>query len=536
MKKTIINILTNLWFPLLILLSLLILTIQFASGQNMEINEAKRLIELDQRKKATQVLSDAIQKYPTDAALWYHLGTVQTKNGERDLAINSFEKGIAINEKEPLNYLGRGVLFMQNNELQKAEIDFDRALTLTKGKNVSILNGVAAAYLTDSKWVDKALSLLLKSKSIDDQNAETLLHLGDAYLAQNNGGAAVTSYERAATLETNTARPFYKIGLVYLRSRNFKGAEDAFLKATQVDQSFALAYKELGELYYQMKEGAKAVQAYETYLSLTDHPETEKIRYAFFLFMAKDFTKANDVFASLIEQKKSTPTLLRFYAFSLYEAGLYHESQKVFDQYFSNASVQEIEASDYAYYGKLLIKQNQDSLGIINLTKSLLLESNQPDIVQMKAESLFKCKRYQEAVETYESLLMLRTKPLSQDYYALGRACYFNQQYDKAEGSFQKLIELQPQITTGYLWLARTKSNLDPESENGSAKPYYEAVVEKALATPEKNKKDLVEAYSYLGYYHFIKHEFEISKKYWNNVLEINPNDEKAKEALKALQ
>ena len=39
-----------------------------------------------------------------------------------------------------------------------------------------------------------------------------------------------------------------------------------------------------------------------------------------------------------------------------------------------------------------------------------------------------------------------------------------------------------------------------------------------ALATPEKNKKDLVEAYSYLGYYHFIKHEFEISKKYWNNV------------------
>ena len=36
----------------------------------------------------------------------------------------------------------------------------------------------------------------------------------------------------------------------------------------------------------------------------------------------------------------------------------------MFEQYFSKAPEQEIEAADYAYSGKLLLKQNKDSLAI----------------------------------------------------------------------------------------------------------------------------------------------------------------------------
>ena len=90
-------------------------------------------------------------------------------------------------------------------------------------------------------------------------------------------------------------------------------------------------------------------------------------------------------------------------------------------------------------------------------------------------------------------------------------------------------------MTVGYLWEARAKSNLDPESENGLAKPYYEKLIEKATANPEKNKNDLVEAYSYLGYYHFLKQENQLSKSYWQKVIALSPDDAKAKEALRAL-
>ena len=94
---------------------------------------------------------------------------------------------------------------------------------------------------------------------------------------------------------------------------------------------------------------------------------------------------------------------------------------------------------------------------------------------------------------------------------------------------------MQPNMTLGYLWEARTKSNLDPESEKGLAQPYYSKLIEMAQATPEKNKDDLVEAYSYLGYYHLLKQELVASKSYWKKVLELNPEDVRAKEALKAI-
>ncbi len=536
MKKNIIDIISRLWFPILILLCCLILSIRFVAGQDIELKEAKRLIEVDQREKAISLLNGAVGKYPPNAQLWFHLGMAQLKNDQVDLAAKSFDKGIKLDEKDPLNYIGRGSISLAENNIQKAEIDFAKAQSLSKGKNTSLLKALGQAYLQNAKLTEKALDVLLKAKAIDNHDPETHLLLGDAYLTQNNGGLAVTSYENAATLDSKSAKPHYNIGLVYLRSRNFTGALEAFGKAIQIDPAYTLAYKELGELYYQMKDGPKAVKAYDNYLSLTGKPDEGKVRYAFFLFMAKDFAKANSIFSTLMDKASTSPTMLRFYAFSLYEAGDLQQSRKIFEQYFTSASTDEIESSDYAYFGKLLLKQNQDSAAIVSLQKSLSLDENQPELLQLQAESFFKTKKYDQAIDSYEKLMSLRAKPLSQDLYTLGRSYYFNQQYDKAESTFQKLIELQPNMTVGYLWAARTKSNLDPESENGLAKPYYETLMEKALLTPEKSKNDLMEAYSYLGYYHFLKQEVAISKTYWNKVLELNPNDTRAKEALKALQ
>jgi tetratricopeptide (TPR) repeat protein len=140
-----------------------------------------------------------------------------------------------------------------------------------------------------------------------------------------------------------------------------------------------------------------------------------------------------------------------------------------------------------------------------------------------------------EAIDAFTSLMAMRQKPTAQDYYAIGRAYYFTRQFTEADAAFLKLIELQPNMSVGYLWEARTKSNLDPESEEGLARPYYEKLIEKASVNPEKGKQDLIEAYSYLGYYHFIKAENALARDYWAKVIALNPNDEKAKEALKAL-
>lgn len=532
--KRILQIISALWFPLLILIFLIILSITFVYGQTTEIRDAKHLAEREQFDKATEVIKAAQASYPTVTELWYFMGRTQVDGGNLDAGRQSFEKGISVNEKEALNYAGRGKLFILLGDTEKAEVDFSKALSLSKSKNTTVLNAVAEGYLAKDDLTDKALTLLLKSRDLEDQNAETLVLLGNAYLKKNDGGKAVTSYENAAAIDPASAKPHYAIGLVYLRSRNYDAAEVAFTKALQVDPAYTLAYKELGELYYQKKNGEQAVRHYKKYLELTERPGDGKLRYAFFLFMAKDFQLANKVFASIIAAGNVSATTKRYYAYSLYEAGEFEKSAAAFKTFFEENGGKDTDALDYNYYGKLLLKQNNDSLAIKTFEKSLSIEENQPEVFQLYGETLLKAKKYDEASRAFETLATMKQLS-SQDLYALGRAYYFNSQYEKADTVFQKLMVLQPNMTVVHVWAARVKSNLDPESENGLAKPFYEAVIEKCEPSPEKNKAELKEAYSYLGYYHFLKQEKAVCKSYWEKVLQLDPNDNKAKEALKAL-
>ncbi|HEY5750252.1 MAG TPA: tetratricopeptide repeat protein [Chryseolinea sp.] len=520
--------------PFLLAIALLVSVVALAQ-QDPEVTKGLRLIELDKPSAAVASLQKAVSASATPAVLYYYLGYAQIKNGEREKAKETFTKGIGADEKQPLNYVGKGLIALQEKQATDAKALFDKALTMTKSKDAVVLRAVAEAYLSSSQTAKEALPLVEKAKKLDETSSETEVLLGDAYLAVNNGGAAVSAYERGAKLDPKSARPHYKIGLVYLRSQNVPVAEEAFNKAISIDPDYALAYKELGELYYLAKDGPKAVKAYESYLAHTEKADAAQLRYAFFLFMAKDFAKANTIFAKLTEKPDVTPTTLKYAAYSLFESKELEKSQQMFEKYFALQN-EKAEASDFAYFGKLLVELKKDSLALLNFQKSLDLEPKQMEIRQMQSDMLLKSKKYAEAVPALKALMGLRAKPLSADYYNIGRAYYFTDQFPQADTAFTKLIEMQPNMAIGYLWEGRTKASLDPETETGLAKPYYESLIEKSIATPDKSKKELIEAYSYLGYYYFLKADRKQARTFFDKVLALDPNDEKANTAIAELK
>lgn len=511
-------------------------TLAVAQDESPAIKQAAYLLETDQPSKAVAALQAAVTANPQSASLLYYLGHAQIKNNERPKAEINFQKGIELDPKNGLNYAGKGQLRMLDNQVAEAKTSFDEALKISKSKDNEVLKAVAEGYLLGDKMGNEAVAALQKIKG-NDVDATVLL--GDAYLKVNDGGKAVSNYETAATYDAKRALPHYKVGLVFLRSKNYTVAEQNFKKATEVDSKYTLAYKELGELYYASgaKKAPDAVKAYESYMALTEKPDAAKLRYAFFLFMAKDYTRANAIFEELSKRPDVSPTVWKYYAYSLTESKQLAASHTAFDNYFTKAKKEEISASDYAYYGKMLQSEGNDSLAVESFQKSLELEKN-GDIAVLVADTQFKRKKYQESIPAYLLVEEIKTKLNSQELYALGRAYYYTEQFQQADSTFQKLIALQPNMTIGYLWQARSIASTDPEVNNsikGLAKPYFEKVIEKALVNPEKSKNDLIESYSYLGYYHFLRNEIPASKGYWEKVLQLNPNDERATEILKAM-
>jgi tetratricopeptide (TPR) repeat protein len=123
----------------------------------------------------------------------------------------------------------------------------------------------------------------------------------------------------------------------------------------------------------------------------------------------------------------------------------------------------------------------------------------------------------------------------AQEYFDLGKAYYFMQDYVKADSAFNMLVMKVPDLAIAYFWQARVKTNFDPESEQGLAKPNYELFIQFSQEDTIKFKKELIEAYSYLGYYYYLKEDNANSKLYWQKVYALDPKNNQAIEALKSL-
>ncbi len=525
-------------YSLTLLLTCIITLAQSQNPINPSVPKALYLVEIEQTQKALTELEEAIKANPTDATLLYYLGYVQIKAGDNAKALASFEKGILLNDKEALNYAGKGQISLLEKKEADAKLQFDKALTMTKSKNAAVLKAIAEAYMIDNKYSVESINLLNKAKSADNTDPEVQILFGDVYLLQNRGGEAVTSYERAASIRPSMAKAPYKIALVFERSKNTDLALDNLKKTIAVDPKYTLAYKELGEIYYLMgaKEASNAVKAYETYLSLTEKSEAFQFQYAFFLFMAKDYKKANQVFSKVAGAPDVKVITLRFYANSLFEDGDFQTSKEIFERYFEKAKPADVEAKDFSDYGKALLKLKQDSLATIALNKSLSVNPDQQEILQLLGDTYYRTKKFAQAVDAYQKLMNKRKDgPKSLDYFSIGRAYYYNNQLFEADSAFSKLIKMQPEMTVGYVWEANTKSQLDPESEQGLAKPYFEKVIEKGSTNQEKNKKDLISAYRYLGYYFYLKKDYTAAKSNYEKLLTLAPGDKDTIDALDIL-
>jgi tetratricopeptide (TPR) repeat protein len=533
---------TNSLFTVIMTLALMTCSL-LSFGQSPEVRSAFRLIDIEQTSKGISALE---QQASASSQNQYYLGLAYIRTGSKDKALAAFEKGISMNEKDGLNHAGKGHLKLLEKNPTEAKLHFDKALSVSKSKDAAVLRAVAEGYLSDTKYVLDAINLLNKAKTINGADAETHIILGDAFLKQNNGGESVSSYERAGSADPKNAKPFVKIAEVYQRSKNYDMVFENLNKAITVDAQYAPAYKKLGELYYVRKEADKAVEAYEKYLAITENPGQAKFQYAFFLAMAKKFDKANEIFKEITSADDAPAIALRYYGWMLAERIDKKEdttkasalvAEKIFARYFEKAKPEEVSATDFGYIGKVQIRLDKDSLANLSFIQSLELDSAQTDILQSHGDAYMAQQKYAEAADAFKQLMSLRKAPLSQDLWSIGRAYYFSEQFQSADTAFAKLAEKQPTVTHGWLWSAKSRAQIDSTGQEGLAIPMYEKFIEIAAQSPDKYKKDLIDAYDYMGQYALHKKDNVLEAKgYFEKILALDPTNDRATEFMNVLK
>lgn len=496
-----------------------------------------KMIDTERYEKAKAIFKSLTASSPQDAKNYFYLGNVYLLQSKPDSAEGAYKKGVEANAQEALNYVGLGRIALDRNNTAEAESNFQKALTMTKERDANVLMHVGYAYL-NSKNVNakKAVELAEKAIARDKKNPDVYIFAGDAYVANRDGGQGMNNYEKAAEIAPQYAKIYYKMGNLYRMGRVTNMAVQNYEKTVEVDPDFAPAYQELGVLYNQQKQYDKAKAAYKKFIDISENNLRARYTYASFLFLSKQYDAMLKEIDNIFQTDSSNIFMYRLRGYALNELKDYNGSVQALTKFLSGIDTSKVMAEDYEYLAKSLSELGQDSVAVQYVDKALALDKSNVDLYIIKGKFQFKQKDYAGAAATFQGAIDQRKTPNGNDYYWLGRSLYYNKQYVEADSAFSKLVAMYPESVQGYFWRARSNAALDPDSKAGTAKPFYEATVEKGQAEPEKNKAMLIEAYKYLGAYYYQNKKPAESKPYWQKVKELDPKDEEAANALKVLQ
>ncbi|MDF3079093.1 MAG: Tetratricopeptide domain protein [Sphingobacteriaceae bacterium] len=504
-----------------------ILAIGSSATYAQSTGDAIRALDAEQYQKAKGMLKGLIQAKPDEPDNYFWLGQTYLETDYPDSAKTVFLKGSQVDPKSPWNYIGLGAVDLEKNNPAAAKANFDLAIDKGSRKDAKPYVYVGRAYTRATKPDYKAaLEYLNKGKAVNDKDAALFLQLADTHRDMMDASSAYGEYRTASDLDKDLLRAKVELGVLNLRSGAFQESVDVLKGVIAANPNYGPAYRALGETYYRWANAdlknfdpkiKEAVAYYEKYLDLTDRSLDSRLRYADFLYNAKDFkTLANEARA-MSQMDKSNARVFRYLGYAAYENGNYAGSQQALKDFIAKVEPARLIPQDFMYLGQAQLKSGDTTTALVNLKKAIDADSTLAGVMGDIAKGFFSAGQYDRAAEAYE--LSLRDPKASLlDYYYLGASYYYDYgkklkadpktNFDnlvKADSAFSKLLAKSPTTEIGYMFRARIqRAQDDADDSKGLAVPMYEKAVEVINSDPEKTQKDqnkrfLLEAYTYLG-------------------------------------
>jgi tetratricopeptide (TPR) repeat protein len=578
-----------------------------------DLNSAIMLTRSEQYDNAEEIFKQLIQKEPGNSKNFFFYGENILQDYFSDTISNTittftrdakiqYEKGVAANPNEPLNYIGLAKVAFFIGDIKTADEMRAKAKSfLLPYKNIKkivppakdysyTLAKLAESYISSVFKVDTSLALPLIREAIriDSKSKDIYLIAGDIFNLKNDGSNAIKNYNLAQEYDPTSPTANMKIGSIYVKANNLEAAIPYFQKAIELNANYAPAYRELGALYSKARRFDQSKQNFAKYLELTKGNIPAKISYVRSLYFAGEYDEVIKNVDEIFAVDKSKAYLNRLAGYSCYEKkdADYNKALGYMETLFKTVSPELIIKRDYLYLAKILIKKNENYPNLVReidrlktpleKEKSRYANANAADKAKIKpnldtlvnrnarlekqiakadsevsrafgeykkaltfdpedkgllnetANSYYRFRRYEDAAKTWSKLIALGKDEVT-DYMQIGRAYYVGEKYKSADSIFNVVIKMSPDYLPAYVYIARVYSKMETDPKTGLAKPKFEKVIEKASIDSVKNGNDIIDAFSYLGYYHLQNNNMARAKEYYNRMINLDASNKEYK-------
>lgn len=202
------------------------------------------LFQINDVKRAREVIGVAISKYPENASFRFFLGNLESFSEEWPRAVDSYKSALKLNPKLVQAHTNLAAVFRVTGNLDAAELQTRLAL------EVDPVSADVQACLAANMDAKGCLAEALESydKALRMNTGHAGLHRGQGKVLFRAGRLeeAIESFKRALGIEPDSAETYRDLGLVFLELGRHGDAEQCSRKALALRSDYPSAENNLG--------------------------------------------------------------------------------------------------------------------------------------------------------------------------------------------------------------------------------------------------------------------------------------------------
>lgn len=514
---------------------------------------------------------------------YYYLGQSYYRLEQNDSARYYYNLAVETDPEYAFGYVGQGSLELANDNSKVAEELFKKANKLAK-TDPSVFTAIAESYVAKDLY-DKAKDALGKARKINKQYSGIYTTEGDMLMKQGRIGDANGYYDNAILYNPDDKLAYLKCAQVY-KNINPSRAIEYLDKLVALDANYIPAYAEIGDINRNLGQDykdngedekadqcfAKALAAYEKFISIPGVPLLQQERYAQLLFFTKRYDKAEAQIRSVLEQDNDNAVMHRIRAYNNFALGKDDLALEQLTAVLENLPTEKHLYVDYTTLGDIYLKKRQYEEAENSYKKALAIDTTKTIVLYANLiKAADEAKDYPVSIAFWEKYFEVNPEYQPLDLLEFGKDNYFaaatylkdsvvvaekadaalaatneksfNFFIQKGDKAFSDLIERRPELYYGYQWradlnaLADSYNTLRQKPVAFAAKPFYEKAIEFNLANNADGKRtsDIKTGYQYLAKYYIEQNDINTCIDIYQKILEVDPNDAGAKATLQKL-
>ena len=160
-----------------------------------------------------------VEAVPDDYLGWFNLGVLYYRLGDTGLALESYDRAIALDPDDPSPWYNRALIYMDQEEYSLAIADLDAVLAQGEFMDAREARGVAHYYLGN---YNQAIADLRRSSELNPNHVATHAFLARAYFARERYVEAIEAASKGVMIDPPTVstpicflvrgRAYYELG------------------------------------------------------------------------------------------------------------------------------------------------------------------------------------------------------------------------------------------------------------------------------------------------------------------------------------